>query len=158
MKLNGWEIYYFRIFKGLLDALEKEVISIKKKDPTKYRSHPTTKLLKDLLICMLKDIPSDPNSPRFSLGKTIGRKYTHWRRAKKLLPSRYRFFFRFSSKEQAIIYVWFNDDNCLRNEGARSDVYRVFKCFLKSGKIPDTIEELLEDSEKAAPPEDLLSS
>jgi len=49
-----------------------------------------------------------------------------------------------SSPIQIIIYVWFSHENTLRKAGARTDVYETFKRMLARGKVPGSIEELLD--------------
>jgi toxin YhaV len=56
---------------------------------------------------------------------------------------RYRLFFRFSSKDKVIVYVWVNDESTLRKAGARIDAYVVFKSMLDAGDPPRTLEALL---------------
>jgi len=69
-----------------------------------------------------------------------------------LLPSRYRLFFVFSSTKNNIIYVWMNNEFCLRAEGSKSDVYIVFQKMLDRGDIPSKYLEIAEDSQALKPP------
>lgn len=62
---------------------------------------------------------------------------------KRRLPPRYRFFFRFSSVQSNIVFAWLNDASSLRQDGAKTDVYRVFKRLLDQGKVPDAWDELV---------------
>jgi toxin YhaV len=82
------------------------------------------------------------------MGKTLGGKYTHWRRAKRLLPNRYRLFFRVHSPDQVIIIAWLNDGTTLRKKGDKKDVYEVFKHMLKVGDIANDIQELKKQAQK----------
>ena len=60
------------------------------------------------------------------------------------MPDRYRLFFRFSSQPiKAIVCVWFNDDDTLRETGSKTDVYSIFRRMLEQGKVPGDINELL---------------
>jgi toxin YhaV len=68
-------------------------------------------------------------------------KNRQWFRAK--FHQRFRLFFRFSSKEQVIVYAWMNDERTLRKAGAKTDPYRVFREMLEAGDPPTTIEALL---------------
>ncbi len=71
----------------------------------------------------------------------------NWRRVKKGLPQRYRLFFMFASNPLAVvIYAWLNDEDTLRKEGSRTDVYEVFKRMLERGDVPSTINDLIEGS------------
>jgi len=150
VEVNGWKLYYHPLFKQLLDELEQEVVRLKEKDPQGYLSHPKCKLLAAIYNCILKEIPKNPNDRRFLLGKTLGEKYTNWRRVKKpFLPGRsgrYRLFFRFYSETKEIFYVWFNDDTTLRKAGSKTDVYAVFKKKLEKGFVPSDLSELRKQS------------
>ena len=78
---------------------------------------------------------------------TLGRQNGNWRRIKRGLPQRYRLFFMFASTPlQVIIYAWLNDEDTLRKEGSRTDVYEVFKRMLERGEVPSTIDELIQGS------------
>lgn len=147
MTINGWGLFYFRLFKARLDQLEFEVTALARKDPQGFVHHPKAKLLKAVLDNVRQHVPQNPDLPAYRLGKTLGETHTHWRRVKKQgLPPRYRLFFRFTSQEQKIVYVWLNDEKTLRKDGARSDVYAVFKGMLSRGDIPVTLDDLLRNS------------
>ena len=45
MIANGWQLFYFKLFKAALDELELTVTKLAKQDPTEYKSHPKTRLL-----------------------------------------------------------------------------------------------------------------
>ena len=68
---------------------------------------------------------------------------------KRRLPPRYRLFFQFSSVQSKIVFAWLNDASSLRPDGAKTDVYRVFKRLLDQGKVPDSWDQLVA---AAAPP------
>lgn len=150
MEIHGWKLYYHRLFQQLLNELEQEVVRLKEKDPQGYISHPQCKLLAAIYNCILKEIPKNPNDRQFFLGKTLGEKYTSWRRIKKpFLPGqsgRYRLFFRFSSETKEIFYVWFNDETTLRKAGAKTDVYAVFEKMLDRKLIPSDLSLLRKES------------
>ena len=135
MIVNAWKLYYFSLFKKLLDDLEDEVEQLRIKNPNGFTSHPKFKLLKGLYKNIKQLIPEDPEANRFWLGKTLGDKHANWRRTKIYLPPRYRMFFQFSSTDHSIVYVWFNDHTTLRKDGSKTDVYRVFQQMLEKGVI-----------------------
>ncbi|MDD2388498.1 MAG: type II toxin-antitoxin system YhaV family toxin [Desulfobacterales bacterium] len=145
---NGkpWGLISFSLFKDQLIKLVDEVENIKNNQPEKFRSHPKFILLQGIQKCITSDIPNNPNHRRFLLGNTLGSRYKHFRRAKRLLPNRYRLFFIFNSRVKEIIYIWLNDPSTLRKAGARTDVYAVFKKKLDAHAIPDTFEGLKEQS------------
>ncbi len=147
MIANGWQLYYFKIFKTALDELEAVVTRLAASDPEGYKSHPKTRLLASLYRAVMKLVPANPDAPEFRLGKTLGPSYTNWRRLKKGMPDRYRLFFRFaSSPVKVIVYVWFNDEDALRKAGSKTDVYETFKRMLARGVVPTSVEDLLASS------------
>jgi toxin YhaV len=116
-------------------------------EPTGYKAHPKTKLLASVYRVITQLVPANPNAPDFRLGKTPGSDNTHWRRAKKGMPARYRLFFRFASNPaKVIVCVWFNDENALRETGSKSDVYEAFKRMLARGVVPNDIDALLREA------------
>jgi toxin YhaV len=147
MVVNGWQLFYFKVFKAALDELEATVTKLAKLDPAGYKTHSKTKLLASVYQAITQQVPANPDATAFRLGKTLGTAKTantHWRRVKKGLPDRYRLFFRFaSSPVKLIVYVWFNDEDTLRKVGAKTDVYETFKRMLTKGKVPQSIDELL---------------
>ena len=147
MIVNGWQLFYFKVFKAALDELEQTVTKLARQDPSGYKSHPKTRLLASVYKAINQTVPTDPDHPDFRLGKTLGRQYTNWRRVKKGMPDRYRLFFRFASKPiKLIVYVWFNDEDTLRKAGSKTDVYEVFKKMLSRGQVPASIADLLAKS------------
>ena len=147
MIANGWGLYYFRIFKAALDELEAAVTQLAQDDPRGYKTHPKTKLLASVYKAITEVVPANPDAPEFMLGKTFGANNTNWRRVKKGMPERYRLFFRFaSSPTNVIVYVWFNDEDTLLKQGAKTDVYETFKRMLARGVVPRSIAELLKES------------
>ena len=94
-------------------------------------------------------MPANPADPVFRLGHTLGKQNGNWRRVKKGLPQRYRLFFMFATNPlQVVIYAWLNDEDTLRKEGSRTDVYEVFKRMLERGEVPSSIDELIQGSTK----------
>jgi toxin YhaV len=82
------------------------------------------------------------------LGKTHG----NWRRVKNGLSQRYRLFFMFVSDPLAVIaLVKLNDEDAPRQEGSRTDGYRVFKRMLERGDAPSTIHEMIDGSTDPSP-------
>ena len=138
-------IYRQAIFVTLekqLCLLANRVALIKKRQPGRYAQHPHTKLLATV-VKAIEDSARDPLSQLYQLGKTMGKEYTGWRRCKK---GRYRLFFRVRSVEKICVYAWLNDENTLRKDGGKTDVYVVFRHLLDSGIIPSKFIELLQRS------------
>ncbi len=89
-------------------------------------------------------VPRDPDHSDFRLGKTLGERFTGWRRVKRHgLPDRMRLFFKFSSSHKVIVFVWLNDADTLRKDGAASDPYAVFRRMREGGKPPDDFDALM---------------
>ncbi len=45
MIANGWQLFYFKLFKAALDELEQAVTKLAKEDPKGYKQHRKTRLL-----------------------------------------------------------------------------------------------------------------
>lgn len=89
---NTWQLYCFKLFKVALDHLEQCVAELAQQHPVQYRTHPKTRLLASIYKCMTQLVPANPDHPDFRLGKTLGKRYSNWRRVKKGMPDRYRLF------------------------------------------------------------------
>jgi toxin YhaV len=146
MVVNGWSLFYFKLFADILNRLEQDVVELARKDPDGFIHHEKAKLLKSVHDSITKGVPTNPNDAKFRLGKTLGDRFTDWRRVKYGLPQRYRLFFKFTSAQRKIIYAWLNDEHTLRKDGSKTDVYEVFKRMLRHGGVPDSIEDLLKGS------------
>lgn len=146
MNIKGWNIYYYKLFFVQLTNLENIVQKLKTENPSTYKSHPKTKLLASVYNSIRERVPSDPTHEQFLLGSTLGGSYRSWRRIKNGLPNRYRLFFKFSTSSQNIVYVWLNDETTLRKAGSKTDVYVVFCKMLKNNEVPDSIDNLIENS------------
>lgn len=106
------------------------------------QSDPNAKLLAALYHLMFVEIPSNPATPKYRQGKTLGDGRKHWFRAK-FGNGRFRLFYRYSSSHKAIIYAWVNDSDTLRTYGSKTDAYEVFKAMLNDGNPPDGWEDLM---------------
>ena len=149
MITNGWQLFYFKLFKAALDELEEAVAKLAQQSSSKYKAHPKTRLLACVYKAITQTVPANPDHADFRLGKTLGAEYANWRRVKKGMPDRYRLFFRFaSSPVQLIVYVWFNGEDTLRKAGSKTDVYETFKRMLMRGEVPSSINVLLTESQK----------
>jgi toxin YhaV len=119
---NGWNIYFFKLFKAIIDDLILNVKALKTKDPENFKSSRKYKLLKSIYKCITEYVPANPNSREFLLRGNL----SNWRRVKKNLPRRYRMFFRFTSSPQDLFFVWINDPSTYRKAGAKTDCYKTF--------------------------------
>ena len=144
---NGWQLYYFKLFKAALDELEQAVAKLARQNPTHYKSHPKTRLLASVYKAITQTVPANPDHADFRLCKTLGAEYANLRRVKRGMPDRYRLFFRFASSPiKLIVYVWFNDEDSLRKAGSKTDVYEAFKRMLMRGEVPLSINDLSAES------------
>ena len=141
---HGWRLFLHPAFRATFDRLVTEVAELGRARPEDYRSHSKAKLLRRIVDLILYEIPSDPASPRYRQGTTLGGVHPHWRRAKFL--GRFRLFFRYSEKDRIIIYAWINDGSTLRKAGSRSDPYEIFKQRLRRGDPPDSWDDLMREA------------
>ncbi|MCF8095427.1 MAG: type II toxin-antitoxin system YhaV family toxin [Desulfobacteraceae bacterium] len=152
MIINGWKIGGITQFNERFNELVTQVEALKKEDREGYKSHRATKLLKSILET-IEDIAKNPFHEKFRLGKTLGTKYAHWRRAKNILPKRYRLFFRAHTPDRIVILGWINDETTLRKDGDKNDVYNVFKHMLDAGDVPNDIQALKKQAKDPLTPQ-----
>lgn len=141
MEVNGWRLFQYPLFENQLRKLTEAVEELSISRPDTYREHPKAKLLATIHRHVTGIIPRDPNAPEFRQGDTLGPDNRHWFRAK--FHQRYRLFFRFSTKDRVIVYVWVNDEFTLRKAGSKTDAYAVFKSMLNAGDPPRSLEALV---------------
>src|SRR5229473_1539552 len=141
MEVNGWRLFQYPLFENQLKKLMEAVEELSITQPDTYREHPKAKLLATIHRTITESIPRNPNAREFRQGDTLGPDNRHWFRAK--FHQRYRLFFRFSTKEKVIVYVWVNDEFTLRKAGSKTDAHAVFKSMLTAGNPPGTLEALL---------------
>jgi toxin YhaV len=146
MEVNGWRLFQYPLFESQLRKLTEAVEQLSTSQPDTYRGHPKTKLLATIHRYITESIPRDPNAAEFRQGGTLGPDNRHWFRAK--FHRRYRLFFRFSTKDRVIVYVWVNDEFTLRKAGSKTDAYAVFKSMLNAGDPPRTLMALLEHAKE----------
>src|SRR5271169_6481691 len=146
MEVNGWRLFQYPLLENQLQKLTEAVEQLSISQPDTYKEHPKTKLLATIHGYVTKIIPRDPHAPEFRQGDTLGPDNRHWFRAK--FHQRYRLFYRFSSKNRVIVYVWVNDEFTLRKAGSRTDPYEVFKSMLNAGDPPRTLEDLLQHAKE----------
>jgi toxin YhaV len=144
MIVNGWTLLLHGAIVGQLARLAEAYARARVSDPKNFRSNANVKVLAALVTSMLEVIPSDPSRPEYRRGNTLGSEYRHWFRVK--FFQRFRLFFRYDSRAKIIVYVWVNDETTLRQRGAKTDPYAVFKRMLDSGNPPDNWNALLAGS------------
>ena len=154
--VNGWSIYAHPLFIDQFEALLHEVERWRAADPIRYRQKKKTKLLAGILKMAFQVIPKNPADRAFWQGNTLGASYRHWHRGK-FFEGRYRLFFRYATKEKAIVLAWINDEESLRTYESKTDAYAVFKKMLDKDHPPDDWGKLLNQA-KGAPSARKVSS
>lgn len=146
-EINGWKIYAHPCFQTAYNDLVADVESLRQKDPEGYQKKAAAKLL-SVVHKVIEGIATDPISPNYRQGNTLGSGNKDWSRAK-FGKGRYRLFFRFSTKEKVIILAWMNDEDTLRTYGSKNDAYAVFTKMLKEGHPPGSWGNLMIEVQKA---------
>jgi toxin YhaV len=154
MLVNGWTLLFHEALIGQLKILATACQRARKADAKNFRSNASVKLFAALAKLMLEMIPADPSRPEYRQGNTLGETYRHWFRAK--FFGRFRLFFRYDSRSRIIVYAWVNDERSLRQRGAKSDPYEVFRRMLASGNPPNEWAALVRSS--AELPGEILST
>jgi toxin YhaV len=132
----GWRLLFHPDFFGAqYDALIAEAERLRSSLPeTRFKEHPTTKLVYALGRLVHDIVPANPNHPDFLLRGDLSK----FRRVKGHgLPERFRLFFVFSSTARAIVYLYLNDTRSLRQQGARGDPYVIFQQLVRRHEIGD---------------------
>jgi toxin YhaV len=131
--INGWLVLFHSAFDRRYVALQGEARELKERLSTQqYAQHPRVMLLAAVTRLIAEIVPDDPNAPDFRLHDEL----STCRRAKGHgLPQRYRLFWVFSERNKTIIFLYLNDEETLRKEGARSDPYAVFARLVARGEI-----------------------
>ena len=133
--VNGWTIYLHPLFRAQLDSLQKQVESLKRKDPDGYQRRNATKRLAAIARLAFEIIPQDPTRAEYRQGGTLGDQHKHWFRAK--FFQQYRLFFRYHAVSKIIVMAWVNDEDTKRAYESDDDAYRVFRKMLDRGNPPD---------------------
>ena len=136
MIVQGWKLVWYGEFERIYQALMDDVKRLKR-ERDDWQRHPKAIVFAAIQKLMLSVIPTDPNRADAKLKGDL----SAWRRVKFL--GRLRLFYRFSTKEKVIAYVWVNDENTLRKEGSHSDPYVMFTKMIMSGNPPTDLLELL---------------
>ena len=144
MVVNGWTLYIHPLFQQQYLSLEKQVSSLKAKDPKGYTKKNATKRLAAIHKLAFEIIPQDPTKPEYRQGNTLGNDNKHWVRAK--FFQQYRLFFRFHQGSKVIVYAWVNDEKNKRAYESKTDAYKVFAKMLKSGRPPDDWDALIKEA------------
>lgn len=142
--VNGWTIFAHPLFVDQMEALTKQVETLKLKDPVGYAQKNPTKRLAAVAKLAFEVIPQDPGLPKYRQGNTLGDAHRHWFRAK--FFGQYRLFFRYDAPSKIIVYAWVNDEDTKRAYESSDDAYLVFRRMLESGRPPGGWDQLLAEA------------
>ena len=148
MVINGWTLFAHPLFLNQLEALSRQVETLRQKDATGYVKKNAAKRLAAINKLTFEVIPADPTLPDYRQGSTLGDQHRHWFRAK--FFQQYRLFFRYHAQTRIIVFAWVNDDSTKRAYDSSDDAYRIFKKMLESGHPPDDWESLLDEARSQA--------
>ncbi len=142
--IHGWTVFAQPLFLAQLEALARQVVAFKQKDPVGYVKKNANKRLAGIVKLAFDAIPQDPTRPEYRQGNTLGDDHKHWFRAK--FFQQYRLFFRYHVPSKVIVLAWVNDEDNKRAYESSDDAYRVFRKMLESGHPPDDWNQLLAEA------------
>ena len=148
MVINGWTLFAHPLFLNQLEALSRQVETLRQKDATGYVKKNAAKRLAAINRLTFEVIPADPTLPDYRQGSTLGDQHRHWFRAK--FFQQYRLFFRYHAQTRIIVFAWVNNDSTKRAYDSSDDAYRIFKKMLESGHPPDDWDSLLDEAKSEA--------
>ena len=146
--IHGWTVFAHPLFLSQIEALARQVETLKQKDPAGYLRKKASKRLAAITKLAFDVIRQDPTRPEYRQGGTLGDDRKHWFRAK--FFRQYRLFFRYHLPSKVILYAWVNDEDTKRAYESSDDAYRVFRKMLESGYPPDDWDQLLAEAQKGS--------
>ena len=146
LAIHGWTVFSHPLFLAQVDAITRQVESLKQKDPVGYVTKNASKRLAAITKLAFDVIPQDPTRPEYRQGNTLGEGHKHWFRAK--FFRQYRLFFRFHASSKIIVFAWVNDDDTKRAYESGNDAYLVFRKMLESGHPPEEWAQLLAECQQ----------
>ena len=144
LAINGWTVFAHPLFLAQIEALARQVETLKQKDPVGYVKKNASKRLAAITKLAFDVVPQDPARPEYRQGGTLGDDHKHWFRAK--FFQQYRLFFRYHAPSKVIVFAWVNDEDTKRGYESSADAYRVFRKMLESGHPPDNWNQLLDEA------------
>lgn len=145
---HGWHLFGRPLLCDQLERLADATNRAKQADPPNWRQNTNVKIRAALTDLILDRIPSDPFSPAYRQGNTLGPAHRHWFRAK-FGGNRLRLFFRADAASRTIVYAWVNDRDTLRKSGSANDPYALFAAMLARGNPPTDWPSLLAAAQQA---------
>jgi hypothetical protein len=94
--IHGWTVFAHPLFLAQIEALARQVETLKQKDPVGYVKKNASKRLAAITKLAFDVIPQDPTRPEYRQGGTLGDDHKHWFRAK--FFQQYRLFFRYHAR------------------------------------------------------------
>lgn len=107
--IHGWTVFAHPLFLTQIEALARQVETLKQKDSVGYVKKNASKRLAAITKLAFDVIPQDPSQPEYRLGSTLGDEHKHWFRAK--FFQQYRLFFRYHAQGKVIVFAWMNDED-----------------------------------------------
>lgn len=101
--IHGWTVFAHPLFLAQIEALVRQVETLKQKDSAGYVKKNASKRLAAITQLAFDVIPQDPTRPEYRQGGTLGDDHKHWFRAK--FFQQYRLFFRYHAPNKVIVYV-----------------------------------------------------
>ncbi len=144
--IHGWTVFSHPLFLAQVEAITRQVETLKQKDPVAYVTKNASKRLAAITKLAFDVIPQDPTRPEYRQGNTLGDGLKHWFRAK--FFQQYRLFFRFHASSKIIVFSWLNDDDTKRAHESGNDAYLVFRKILDSAHPPDDWAQLLAECQQ----------
>lgn len=144
LQAHGWTILAHPLFLDQIEALARDVETLRSKDPAGYRGRNATKRLAAIAKLALDVVTRDPTLGEYRLGEAPGRAHRHWFRAK--FFQQYRLFFRYHARSRIIVFAWVNDEGTKRAYESADDAYRTFRKMLERDDPPDGWERLIAES------------
>ncbi|NLY27166.1 MAG: type II toxin-antitoxin system YhaV family toxin [Alcaligenaceae bacterium] len=144
--IHGWTVFAHLLFLAQIEALARQVETLKQKGPAGYTKKNASKRLAAITTLAFDVIPQDPTRPEYRQGGTLGDDHKHWFRAK--FFQQYRLFFRYHVSSKVIVYAWVNDEDTKRAYESSDDVHWMFRKMLESGHPSDDWDQLLAEAQR----------
>ncbi len=141
--IHGWTVFAHPLFLAQIEALARQVETLKQKDPAGYVKKNASKRLAAITKLAFDVIPQDPTRPEYRQGGTLGDDHKHWFRAK--FFQQYRLFFRYHAPSKVIVYARVNDEDTKRAYESGDDAY-VSRMVNLATLAPDIVAAILDDA------------
>lgn len=129
--IHGWTVFSHLLFLAQMEALARQVETLKQKDSVGYVKKNASKRLAAIIKLAFDVIPQDPTRLEYRQGGMLGDERKHWFRAK--FFQQYRLFFRYHAPSKVIVFAWVDDEDTKRAYQSHDDAYRCFERCWKAG-------------------------